>query len=59
MKASRLIELLAHHIADEDGGDFEVCLSHDYAGNMAENEHKPVIRAWLYPGLNKIIIGDK
>lgn len=59
MKASRLIEVLAKHIGDSEGGDFEVCMAHDTPGDMARVDYQPVIRAWLYPGMKVIIIGDK
>ena len=53
MKASKLIEILAKHMNDEDGGDFEV----DVATIDKELDYKPVVRCWLYPGIKKIIIG--
>jgi hypothetical protein len=59
MKASKLIEILAKHIGDDEGGDFNVFLSHDVPGNMAEFDFQPIIRCWVYPGLKAIIIGDK
>jgi hypothetical protein len=59
MKASKLIEILAKHIGDDEGGDFEVCISHNVSGNMAEFDYDRAIRCWLYPDMQVIIIGDK
>jgi len=59
MKASKLIEILAKHIGDEEGGDFEVSVSHGVPGDLAVHDYDPVLRCWLYPGMKVIIIGDK
>lgn len=54
MRASRLIEILASHIHDRDGGDFEVCV-HLHSDRLFEDHE--IERCWLYPGLRQIIIG--
>jgi hypothetical protein len=65
MKASRLIELLASHIGDDEGGDFEVRLWSRTANhtvtppaNMALDSQQ-IVRCWLYPGIAQIIIGTE
>jgi hypothetical protein len=67
MKASKLIEILARHMGDPDGGgDFEVRLwSRDPdrhptspPPNMALDS-QPITRCWLYPGIAQIIIGTE
>lgn len=65
MKASRLIELLARHMGDVEGGDFEVRLwarndAHSIAPppNMALDS-QPISRCWLYPGIEQIILGTE
>jgi hypothetical protein len=53
MKASRLICILAKHMNDRDGGDFEVGFDN---GRSAPIDPIPVTRCWLYPGLRRIVI---
>lgn len=50
MKASKLIEILAKHMNDRDGGDFEVMVAAD------DLSYRPVVRCWLYPGIEKIMV---
>jgi hypothetical protein len=53
MKASRLIRILAEHMNDRDGGDFEVVFDREQNPLTAS---APVDRCWLYPGLRLIVI---
>jgi hypothetical protein len=64
MKASRLIELLAKHMGDHEGGDFEVRIwtrcNENYPTSPPANmalDAQEVTRCWLYPGIAQIIIG--
>jgi hypothetical protein len=59
MKASRLIAILASHIEDCEGGDFDVFVStaKDERASPMVLHSEPAGRCWLYPRIKQIVIG--